>query len=67
MCINVVHTLFSSRKQQIDRSNISKENTELIMNELNVPKLTAEKALLDNNNDVRAALTHLITQWNTTL
>ena len=50
------------RKQQIDRSNISKENTDLIVAELNVPKLVAEKALLDNNNDVRAALTQLITQ-----
>jgi NACalpha-BTF3-like transcription factor len=50
------------RKQQIDRSNISKENTDLIVAELNVPKLVAETALLDNNNDVRAALTQLITQ-----
>lgn len=54
--------LCCSRKQQIDRSNISKEHTDLIVSELNVPKLVAEKALIDNNNDVRAALTQLITQ-----
>ncbi|KAG2173869.1 hypothetical protein INT43_005289 [Umbelopsis isabellina] len=58
----VAHKVAVARKQQIDRTNISKEHIELIMNELNVPKLTAEKALLDNNNDIRAALTHLISQ-----
>ncbi|CAM0136492.1 unnamed protein product [Umbelopsis sp. WA50703] len=62
MCANIDNMLSSSRKQQIDRTSITKENIELIMSELNVPKLTAEKALLDNNNDIRAALTHLITQ-----
>jgi NACalpha-BTF3-like transcription factor len=62
MRANIDNMLSSSRKQQIDRTNITKENIELIMSELNVPKLTAEKALLDNNNDIRAALTHLITQ-----
>ncbi|CAO3695497.1 unnamed protein product [Umbelopsis ramanniana] len=58
----IAHKVAIARKQQIDRSNISKENTDLIVAELNVPKLVAEKALLDNNNDVRAALTQLITQ-----
>ncbi|CAO3669045.1 unnamed protein product [Umbelopsis vinacea] len=59
---NVDADKFKSRKQHIDRSNISKEHTDLIVSELNVPKLVAEKALLDNNNDVRAALTQLIAQ-----
>ncbi|GAB5593784.1 hypothetical protein Unana1_08684 [Umbelopsis nana] len=58
----VAHKVAVARKQQIDRSNISKEHTDLIVSELNVPKLVAEKALIDNNNDVRAALTQLITQ-----
>ncbi|KAH8548164.1 hypothetical protein BGW37DRAFT_507677 [Umbelopsis sp. PMI_123] len=58
----IAHKVAVVRKQQIDRSSISKENTDLIVAELNVSKLVAEKALIDNNNDVRAALSQLITQ-----
>lgn len=47
------------RRKELDKVTIRKEDVELIMNEMEIPKTQAELTLRENNGDIVKALTAL--------